>query len=316
MAPRGSVELIVTRRSGLGRGLDALLPGADEGLETRGALTEVPIEQIDPNPRQPRRSFAEESIAELAASIGELGILQPILVRRGPAGRYEIVAGERRFRAAQSAGLERIPVIVVDTDDTGSLQRALVENLHREDLNPIEEAAGYRQLIDEAGLTQEELGRRVGRNRVTVANMLRLLDLPTGVQRLLQEGRLSAAHGKALLAATPTWQERLAQRAAYEQLSVRETEEMVRRWEARFARTPAGSPARAASKESPAVVTETQRKLSDYLQTRVRIELGKRKGRIVLDFHSIDELERLLGLLTGGGRADTEPSSASETESG
>ncbi|HEX2240037.1 MAG TPA: ParB/RepB/Spo0J family partition protein [Actinomycetota bacterium] len=293
----------MTRRSGLGRGLDALLPGgASEGLEGRGGVARVPIEQVDPNPRQPRKSFSEESIAELATSIAELGILQTILVRQGPAGRYEIVAGERRFRAAQSAGLEQVPVIVVDTDEAGSLQRALVENLHREDLNPVEEAAGYKQLIDEAGLTQEELGRRVGRNRVTVANMLRLLDLPTSVQRLLQEGRLTAAHGKAILSATPTWRERLAQRAAYEQLSVRETEEMVRRWEARFARPATASPE--SSQPTSAIVTETQRKLSEYLQTRVRIELGKRKGRIVLDFHSIDELERLLTLLTGESRSE------------
>ncbi|MFN2526374.1 MAG: ParB/RepB/Spo0J family partition protein [Actinomycetota bacterium] len=298
----------MTRKSGLGRGLDALLPGgAEVGLEHRAGIAEVDIGEIDPNPRQPRRSFADESIAELTASIAELGILQPILVRATDSGRYEIVAGERRFRAASRAGLERIPVIVLETDEIGSLERALVENLHREDLNPLEEAAGYRQLIDEAGLTQEELGRRIGRNRVTVANMLRLLELPIGAQRLLQEGRLTAAHGKAILAAAPTWQERLAQRAAYEQLSVRDTEEMVRRWQERFVKAPS---VKGSSHATPAIVAETQRKLSDYLQTRVRIELGKRKGRIVLDFHSIDELERLLTLLTGNVQRDEGPPSS------
>lgn len=288
----------MTRRSGLGRGLDALLPsGNGDALEQTGNLLEVRVDSIDPNPRQPRRDFDEASLEDLAVSIGQLGILQPLLVRPGAAGRYELIAGERRLRAARAAGLTDVPVVVVETDDHGSLERALVENIHRSDLNPIEEAAAYRQLIDDGGLTQEALGGRLGRNRVTITNALRLLDLPTPVQKLLVDGRLTAGHGRVLLGlAGSPFQERMARRAADEGLSVRETEDLVRRYQAIAApetTTPAGKLPR------PAMVTDAQRKLADHLQTRVRVELGKRKGRIVLDFVSIDELDRLMGLILG-----------------
>jgi len=291
------------RRSGLGRGLDALLP--DEDYERgRGGLDEVEVEAIAPNPRQPRQSFDDEAIATLAESIKELGILQPLLVRAVDVGRYELVAGERRLRASRLAGLERVPVMTVETDDQGSLERALVENLHREDLNPIEEAEGYRQLIEEAGLTQEELGRRLGRSRVTITNSQRLLALPSPVQKLLVEGRIAAAHGRALLGLQGNpFQERLARRVALEGISVRETEELVRKYQSMSA--PAS---RDGSRERPPIASEAQRRLSDYLQTRVRVEVGKRKGRIVLDFVSIDELERLLRVITG-----EEPGAASSS---
>jgi ParB family chromosome partitioning protein len=295
----------MTRRAGLGRGLDALLPAHEARAESAGSgLNQVPLDAIAPNPRQPRQRFDDEAIGDLAESIRELGILQPLLVRNLGHGRYELVAGERRLRASRLAGLERVPVLTVDTDDRGSLERALVENLHREDLNPIEEAEGYRQLLDDASLTQEELGRRLGRSRVTITNALRLLSLPPAIQKLLVEGRLSAAHGRALLGLQDNpFQLRLAQRVGAEGVSVRETEDLVRRYQAM---TPSNKDHRSQSR--PPVAVEAQRQLSEYLQTRVRVDVGKRKGRIVLDFVSTEELERLLRIITGdepGARSST-----------
>lgn len=290
----------MTRRSGLGRGLDALLPPGAEPAGDDG-FVRAPVASIDPNPKQPRTEFDDERAAELTASVRELGILQPLLVRR-KGDRFELIAGERRLRAAKGAGLETVPALVVETDDQGSLERALVENVQRADLNPIEEAAAYRQLIDEGGLTQEALATRLGKNRVTITNSLRLLDLSTSVQRFLQEGRLSAGHGKALLGLEGSpFQERIARRAADEQISVRETEELVRKFQAMTGSTPQ-SKGRTAP---PAAAVEAQRALSDYLQTRVRVEMGKRKGRIVLDFVSVEELGRLLDTIVGGTGAQT-----------
>jgi ParB family transcriptional regulator, chromosome partitioning protein len=283
-----------SRRSGLGRGLDALLP--DAGASSGGSgLLQVPVDDIDPNPQQPRENFDDAALRELARSISQLGVLQPLMVRR-IGERYELIAGERRLRAAKSVGLDSVPVVVVDTDSRGSLERALVENLHRSDLNPIEEAAAYRGLIEEGGHTQEALGQRLGRNRVTISNALRLLELPIPVQRLLIDGRLSAGHGKALLGlAGNPFQERLAMRVAHEELSVRTTEDLVRRYQqmSGVAPTPGG---RATTAKSAAVV-EAQRTLADHLQTRVRIDLGQRKGKIVLDFVSLDELDRIMSLI-------------------
>jgi ParB family transcriptional regulator, chromosome partitioning protein len=279
-------------RRGLGRGLDALLPALSDATQ---GVAEAPLDAIDPNPRQPRRSFTDGALHELARSIRELGILQPLLVRASVPGRFELIAGERRLRAARVAGLERVPVMVVDTDERGSLERALVENLHREDLNPIEEAAAYRQLMDEGGVTQEALAARLGRNRVTITNSLRLLDLPVEVQRLLVEGRLAAAHGKALggLHGNP-FQTRLARRAAQEGLSVRETEDLVRRYQAI-----SGGGARARARPRPPEAAEAQKRLADHLQTRVRVDIGRRKGRIVVDFASLEELERIVAVVLG-----------------
>lgn len=290
----------MTRRSGLGRGLDALLPPTGgEGLEIRAAgdARSARIDHIKPNPRQPRRDFAEEELQELTMSISELGILQPLLVRTSTDG-YELIAGERRLRAAARAGLEEVPILVVETDDVGSLERALVENLHRSDLNPIEEAAALRQLMDESGLTQEALAAKLGRNRVTVTNALRLLDLPVETQALLIAGRLSAGHGRALLGLQGNpLQPRLARRAADEALSVREVEDLVRRYQAMSA---SASPGRTRGATQPSAHTaEVQRRLAEHLQTRVRIEVGKRKGKIVVDFVSPDELERLTQIITG-----------------
>jgi ParB family chromosome partitioning protein len=286
--------------------LDALLPPSSLGTEAAppDILREIPVESIVRGSRQPRRSFDEDAIAELAVSIGQLGLLQPVIVRPSEGG-YELVAGERRWRAARQAGLEQIAAMVIDTDDQGALERALVENLHRADLNPIEEAAAYRQLMDDGGLTQEALSERLGRNRVTITNTLRLLDLPIGVQRLVADRRLSAAHGKALLALSGNpFLERVARRVAEEGLSVRETQAHVQRYESLVAgasTTRSGTDRAGLSPEA----LEAQRALSDGLQTRVRIEMGKRKGKIVLDFVSLEELERLLGLMLAGSESRT-----------
>jgi ParB family chromosome partitioning protein len=286
------------RRSGLGRGLDALLPGGDAGpMESRGAgLLELPVDGIRPNTDQPRHSFDEPALEELAASIRQLGVLQPLLVRPQDNG-FELVAGERRLRAAKRAGLSSVPVVVVETDREGSLERALVENLHREDLNPIEEAAAYRQLLEEGGLTQQALADRLGRSRVAITNALRLLELPVAIQKLLIDDRLAAGHGKALLGLEGNpFQERLARRVAQEGLSVRETEDLVRRYQ--NISTVGGSSDRRRTARPP-LVSEAQRALADHLQTRVRVEMGQRKGKIVLDFVSLEELERLLNKIVG-----------------
>ena len=287
----------MTKRSGLGRGLDALLPAqtAPDDRERTGLL-ELPVADIDANPHQPRVTFVDESLDELAASIRRLGVLQPLIVRPGQ-GRFELIAGERRLRAARKAGLSSVPVVVVEADERGSLERALVENLHREDLNPIEEAAAYRQLIDEGGLTQEQLGTRLSRNRATIANTLRLLELPTSIQALLVDRAITAGHGRALLGlAENPFQERLARRVAQEQLSVRETEDLVRRYQSISSPTERSR----SSATRPAQVAEAQRTLADRLQTRVRVEMGARKGKIILDFVSLEELDRLVRAITGG----------------
>ena len=290
-------------KRGLGRGLDALLPSPPpfDEQEPKGSLREVEVDAIVPNPRQPRTRFDDDALKELSDSIATLGVLQPLLVRDLQTGRYELVAGERRWRAARRAARETVPVLIVETDERGSLERALVENVHRQDLNPIEEAAAYRQLLEEGGLTQELLGQRVGKNRVTIANALRLLDLPVNVQGLLVEGRLTAAHGKALLALEGNaFLERLARRAAEEKWSVRETEEHVKRYQSMS--TTGKS---AGKKQESLAAVETQRVLAEHLQTRVRVEVGQRKGRIILDFVSLDELERLTRLITGEGSGPT-----------
>lgn len=295
----------MTRRSGLGRGLDALLP-AGQGDESSGNLREVPVDSIEPNPRQPRRNFEEDALADLAASIATLGILQPLLVRDGGGGRYELIAGERRWRAARNAGVADVPVLVVETDEQGSLERALVENVHRKDLNPIEEAAAYKQLIEEGGLTQEALGDRLGKNRVTISNALRLLDAPVEIQQMLVEGRFTAAHARALLSLQGNpFQSRLAKRVALEGMSVRETEELVRKYQGSYH---TGKERKGGRPERPPQLREAQRRLADHLQTRARVEMGKKKGKIVLDFVSLEELERLLAVITGeapGGTSST-----------
>lgn len=288
------------RRAGLGKGLDALLPAPSGGEEPRsGGLIEVPVDAIDANRHQPRTNFDDEALVELGASLREFGILQPLLVRATSGDRFELIAGERRLRAARAVGFDAVPVVVVETDDRGALERAIVENIHREDLNPIEEAAAYRQLIDDGGLTQDGLARKLGRSRAAIANALRLLELPIEIQRYLVDGRITSGHGRALLGLQGSpFQKRLAQRIAQEGLSVREAEDLVRRYSSMVS-VPSGS--RPATPKPP-LVAEAQRALSDKLQTRVRVEMGPRKGRVVVDFVSLEELERLMKVVLGEDR--------------
>jgi ParB family chromosome partitioning protein len=296
----------VERRGGLGKGLGALIPSdvapsSAAGLATRPAIEEVPINQIDPNPYQPRNRFDEESLAGLTASIRELGVLQPILVRRVGDDRYAIIAGERRWRAAKRAGLQFIPVIVRQVNDELTLQHALVENLHRDDLNPLEEAAAYQQLVEDFELTQEQVAHKVGKSRSAVANLLRLFQLPPQVQRLVAEGRVSAGHAKALLG-TPdrAFQESLAQRVATDGLSVRETEEAVRQRNG-LAGAPSGSSGSSTgrTKLRPPGLLELEELLAEQLDTRVSINVGPRRGRVVIEFADLEDLERIYRVMAG-----------------
>ncbi len=289
----------MTRRSGLGRGLDALLPpaGAEPGA---GGPPRVAIQDIAPNPRQPRRSFDDAALGELAGSIATLGILQPLVVRPAPGGRWELIAGERRLRAARRIGMSDVPVVVIDTDDTGALERALVENIHRADLNPIEEASALAQLLEDGGLTHEELSQRLGRSRAAITNSLRLLDLSLPLQQMLAEGRLSAGHARALLPLNDSpFQERLARRVSEEGISVRDAEDLVRRYLAMSVPDTAGRPGGEAAGSRPAQVIDAQRRLGDHLQTRVRVDMGARKGKIVVEFVSIDDLDRVVKAMLG-----------------
>jgi ParB family chromosome partitioning protein len=266
----------------------------------RSTLLEIPLSAIRPNPHQPRSGFAEESLAALAASIREVGVLQPVLVRDVGSGEYELVAGERRLRAAKRAGLPSIPAILKAVNELHSVEQALIENLHREDLNPLEEAGAYQQLIEDFGLTHEQLSARVGRSRAVITNTLRLFQLPPAVQKLVADGQLSAGHARALLG-TPdrAFQEALARRAVAEQMSVRAVEDAIK------ARNELGTGAagRAVqrSRLRPPGVLELEELLSSHLQTRVKVDLGAKRGRVTIDFATLEDLERIY-------RAMTEPS--------
>jgi ParB family chromosome partitioning protein len=290
----------MSKRGGLGRGLSALIPGAPEAGEVSTGLLEVPANAIAPNPKQPRSRFDDETLAELAASIREVGILQPIVVRRTSQG-YEVVTGERRLRAAKLAGLATVPVVLRDSDDSDLLREALIENIHREDLNPIELGEAFRQLLDELGLKQEELADRVGVSRSHIANTIRLLALPFEVQQLLADEKISAGHARALLALGDADAiTSLSLRVAAEDLSVRETEEIVRR----FIEAPAEpSPKKKAEQAEPADpnLAEVEEILSEQLATRVVIRMGRRRGQVVIDFGSPDDLERIVSEIIGSG---------------
>jgi ParB family chromosome partitioning protein len=284
---------VVARRSGLGRGLGALIP-ADILRDKNASMAELTITAVEPNPRQPREHFDEESLAALTASIREVGVLQPVLVRYVSEERYELIAGERRWRAAKRAGLATIPAIIRTASDGESLEQALIENLNREDLTPLEEAAAYQQLIEDFGLTHEQLSARVGKSRVTITNSLRLFQLPPSVQRLLSERRLTAGHARALLG-TPDrgFQETLARRTANEQLSVRSVEEAVRQHN-QLADSEPEPPAHKVSKQlRPPGILELEELLAEYLGTRVRVEMGANRGRVVIEFASLEDLERI-----------------------
>lgn len=310
------------RKGGLGRGLASLIPTgpADGGPRLGDAAADVVIgggpvatpvaevgavyreidpSSIEPNPRQPRQVFDEDALAELVHSIREFGLMQPVVVRRLPGDgplRYQLVMGERRWRAAQQAGITAIPAIVRDTADDNLLRDALLENIHRAQLNPLEEAAAYQQLLDEFSVTHEELAARIGRSRPVISNMIRLLRLPIAVQRRVAAGVLSAGHARALLAleAGAEAQEELAARIVAEGLSVRATEEAVTL--ANSSGTRPATPPRRKPIQMPGL-QEVAERLSGTYDTRVMVSLGKRKGKIVVEFGSIEDLQRIVGLM-------------------
>ena len=306
------------RKGGLGRGLASLIPTgpADGGPRLGEAAADVVIGGIDsgnvgavyreidpstiePNPRQPRQVFDEEALAELVHSIREFGLMQPIVVREvgdGSGSRYQLVMGERRWRASQQAGLTSIPAIVRETADDNLLRDALLENIHRAQLNPLEEAAAYQQLLEEFDVTHDELAVRIGRSRPVISNMIRLLRLPIAVQRRVAAGVLSAGHARALLAldAGPGAQEELAARIVAEGLSVRATEEAVTLANRDDAKPP--KPTRRKPIQMPGLQDIAER-ISRSYDTRVTVSLGKRKGKIVVEFGSVDDLQRIVGLM-------------------
>jgi len=309
----------VARVGGLGKGLGALIPAGEigehgeQGVEAR--LEEIPVGSIAPNPHQPRVHFDEESLTELANSIREIGVLQPILVRPSDGG-YELLAGERRWRAARRAGLAVIPAIIRPTDDLGSVERALVENLHRQDLTALEEAAAYQQLIEDFGLTHEQVAARVGKSRSAVTNTLRLMSLPASIQHLMADGRLTAGHAKALLGSPDrAYQEQLARRAALEGWSVRAVEEAVRDRAAGTVREGVAEPETSDSSEDavrsarrepsaprlrPPGMLELEELLASCLATRVSVAMTGKRGKVVIEFADLEDLERLYHLMSGG----------------
>ncbi len=300
------------RRSGLGKGLGALIPASERAEDSESELREIPITHIEPNQHQPRNYFDEEALVSLAASISEVGILQPILVRAVGNDHYELVAGERRWRASKRAGLQTIPAIVRTVESEQALEQALVENLHREDLSPLEEAAAYHQLMEEFGLTQERVAERVGKSRSTVANTIRLLQLPPTVQRMISRGELTAGHARALLGSPDrNFQEELAQLAVDEELTVREVEELVRLHlagdadDSESSEPPESEPAEEQRPSSPgstksAALLELEDLLGSHLDTRVMVSMGTSKGRMVIDFATVEDLERIYRVILEG----------------
>jgi len=284
------------KRGGLGTNLDSLIPTSLTVGDTEVAQqNEVPISSISPNPRQPRTVFNEDALNELIASIKEIGILQPPVVRKVSEGRYELVMGERRFRAAKAAGLKSIPVIIRQTPDNELLREALIENIHRSQLNPLEEAAAYAGLLSDFGCTHDELALKLGRSRPLISNMLRLLNLPPTVQRKVAAGVISAGHARALLGLSDEKEiEKLANRIVAEGLSVRATEEIV---------STAGPTKKSGKAKTKVGISGTAlasaELLSDYLDTRVTIEQGKGKGKITIEFAGSEDLQRIVDLIEG-----------------
>ncbi|MFJ6631078.1 ParB/RepB/Spo0J family partition protein [Streptomyces sp. NPDC091376] len=312
----GAAPVLTTER-GVAAAKLATLPSAPMAPEQRAAepdtedftepvspagahFAEVPLDSITPNPRQPREVFDEDALAELVTSIKEVGLLQPVVVRQLAPERYELIMGERRWRACREAGLERIPAIVRATDDEKLLLDALLENLHRAQLNPLEEAAAYDQLLKDFKCTHDQLADRIGRSRPQVSNTLRLLRLSPPVQRRVAAGVLSAGHARALLSVEDSEeQDRLAHRIVAEGLSVRAVEEIVTLMGSRPTNAPRAKGPRAGARLSPAL-TDLASRLSDRFETRVKVDLGQKKGKIVVEFASIEDLDRILGSLAPG----------------
>ena len=305
----------MARQGGLGRGLGALIPPRSDTEDGEATLQDLPLGAITPNQRQPRTQFDEESLAALTASVRELGVLQPILVRATGGGSYELIAGERRWRAAKRAGLSFIPAIVRTVDDTLSLEQALVENVQREDLNPLDEAAAYQQLLEDFHLTHDELASRVGKSRAAISNTLRLFQLPPSVQRMVAEARLTAGHARALLT-TPdrAYQEALAERIVTDGMSVRAVEEAARQHNSAQAGDGGGgsSPASGGSgrRLRPPGLLELEELLSTHLDTRVAITMGNSKGakgKVTIEFATLEDLERIYRAMTSARTPGDEP---------
>ena len=277
--------------SGLGRGLGALLGDDVLKPEAAGSL-HLPISQVESCSAQPRKIFDEAALAELAESIREHGVIQPLTVRKLASGYYQIIAGERRWRAARLAGLTEVPAVVIDADDKKAAELALVENLQREDLNPMEEAAGFQSLIQTYHMTQEEAAQRVGKSRSAVANAMRLLGLQSSVRKLVEENQLSAGHARALLPLSPTLQAKAAAMVLQGQLSVRQTEALVKRLSAE-----PEEPEEPEIPEGPDYAAEAQQSLASKLGRGVRIVTGRKKGRIELEYYGLDDLNDLLEAL-------------------
>jgi ParB family chromosome partitioning protein len=275
------------RRSGLGRGLDALIPQHDVVDQGYAVLS---IDHIEPNPQQPRVAFDDAALDELAASIVEVGVLQPVVVRSVDENRYELIAGERRWRAAKRAGLNEVPAVVRSTDEQGTLTEALIENVQREDLGPLEEAAAYRQLLEDFELTHEDIGKRVGKSRATVTNSLRLLQLPASIQGLLERGELVSGAARALLNVEDVaFAEHIANRAVAEGWSVRQVEDAVRI----RANQPDEEVPPKVTQVRPVAIIELEQRLSEHLGTPVKIQYRGDKGKVVINFSSLDELEKI-----------------------
>ena len=310
----------MARPTGLGKGLDALIPGRDPRKPTRDGgdgdgsglgLRNLDVKSISPNPNQPRIHFDDESLAELAASIRAVGLLQPILVRpkAGSTNSFELIAGERRWRASQRAGLTVIPALVRETDDVASVEQALVENLHRQDLTPLEEAAAYKQLLDDFSMTHEQVAEKVGKTRSAITNSLRLLALPPSIQQLLADGRLSGGHARALLALTDrTTQEQLARQCANDGWTVRAVEEAVRqnlgRTKATSKTTSTNSSTTKTSTKSTTMtqpgLVELERLLGEHLATNVSVTSTNGRGKVVVEFADLNDLERIYRAMTEG----------------
>jgi len=285
----------MARQGGLGKGLGALIPAPTSetiAAETGNGYREISVAEIRPNPYQPRSTFDDEALGALADSIREVGILQPVLVRPAEGG-FELIAGERRWRAAQRVGLKTIPALVRETDDTAALEHALVENLQRDDLNPLEEAAAYQQLIEDFGLTHEQVASRVGKSRASVSNTLRLLQLPPSIQRAIRERQLSMGHARALLG-TPdrSFQEALALQIIKDDLSVRHVEGVIKAHNKETTGGARSTPT--SSRLRPAGLAELEELLSDHLETRVKVRMASGgKGTVTIDFADLEDLERI-----------------------
>ncbi len=280
-----------TRRSGLGRGLEALIP---PGVPDLGEYAKVSTDVISPNPQQPRTTFDKDALGSLTASVKEVGILQPLVVRKAEdEGFYQLIAGERRLRAAKEAGLTEVPVVIRTGDDRSSLTEALIENVQRQDLSPLEEAAAYEQLLEEFGLTHQEVGDRVGKSRSAVTNALRLLTLPASIQGLLERGGLSAGAARAFVGMEDRkYAEHVAHRAAEEGWSVRQVEEAVRDRQAQHEER--GSVPESTSRElRPAAISELEQRLAEQLETKVSIKYRNSKGSVVIRYNSLEDLERI-----------------------